>query len=278
MITINNMKHIVGISTVIILVCIILFITIQTNKTVSLKSANSDFRVGKFISKPNTNPLDDSNFTDEGYTYSIEELQEAILEDKDISMMIDGTASGTNNTLIPLDFTTQLQTANFGFTVNDKVNINDYAIAKFTIDTTKTIEEIRNNLEDIGIMVTDSISISKLVLVDIIAPDFEVTSISPNKQPINPNGSTNWKWKLKPKSEGNYPVELTVYAQVNIDGIERSTFINSYDKSVTIEITGKQKIERWWENNWQWAWTTLIIPIGLYFREKITNLFKKKDI
>jgi len=266
------MKYIIGIITILILLSFIVFVTIQntTSNSVMMKSAHSDIREERIISKSSRTPASE--------VFSVEDLQEAVLNGDDLSMLVESTATGSeNSTSVPIDFTTQLETANFGFTVNDKVNIDDYVIAKFTINTTKTIEEIRENLENIGIIVTDSISISKLVLVDIIAPDFEVTSISPNKQPINPNGSTNWKWKLKPTKEGSYPVELTVYAQVNIDGIERSTFINSYDKKVTIEITGKQKVERWWENNWEWAWSTLIIPIGLYFREKIINLFKKKS-
>ena len=235
--------------------------------SVSLGKGHTEIKSNYNYSSNDTQPVETSTSSDiiVGSSADVFNIDEFIYED------VSAAPDPISNMYIP--FEEQLRSANFGFTINDKANIEEVIKAEFIISLTKSEEEIKRDLRELGITLSDNIEISKVVMVNIHAPEFEVTNVSPSRQPIRQNSDTRWKWTLKPKSEGIHQIELSVYALVTVEGNEEKTFIESYSEELSVEITHIQKAERWFDNNWEWTFSTLILPLGiwLYNRRKDTE-------
>lgn len=157
-----------------------------------------------------------------------------------------------------------LTIASMVFNIKNKANIDEDIKVQLLINTTKPVEELRKELSVGGKTTEARIRVSKIIVASLAAPDFAITKITPEEQALSENHTTEWLWKLSPKSVGVHEVEVTVTAVIKVDGSTTSHHIRTYDQIVRIEITPGQVIDRWVEDNWQWAFTTLIIPFGIW--------------
>lgn len=156
----------------------------------------------------------------------------------------------------------QLQSATFAFVMPEQINVKDRARAQLLVDPSKIASELEQLLTANGQRSSGSIAVSKIVTVKLAAPDFEIETLSPERQAIAETAPTEWLWELTPKRTGSaLPVELTVVAHVNVgrDKAERS--IKTFSKVVHVDITPTQQAVAWGTQYGQWAWTTILLPI-----------------
>jgi hypothetical protein len=167
------------------------------------------------------------------------------------------------------NLSSQLFDATIAFVVPNEANVDDSIKVQLLIDINKTTKELEKELTSTGIVYSDQVKISNLVYTKLTAPDFEISQLTPEIQPISSEEITEWLWNLKPKSTGTFDVYLTINAVVKINGKEKQRQIKTFEKQLTIQITKKQKVERWFQHNWQWAWGAILAPIvGFFFLRK----------
>jgi hypothetical protein len=167
------------------------------------------------------------------------------------------------------NLSSQLFDATMAFAVPSESNIDDSIKVQLLIDVNKTAKELENELTSQGNTFSGTLKISNLVYAQLTAPDFDISKLTPETQPISSEEMTEWLWDLKPKSTGTFDVYLTINAVVEVYGIEKQRQIKTFEKRLTIQITKKQKVERWFHKNWQWAWGAILAPIiGFFFLRK----------
>ena len=87
-------------------------------------------------------------------------------------------------------------------------------------------------------------------------PDtFTITRRSPDLQPVSGKEPTLWKWAIKPVKTamaGQYPVHVELEAEVKIDGEVTPRLIDTFDGPISVTITGRQRVEHFVRDNWQW--------------------------
>jgi hypothetical protein len=179
----------------------------------------------------------------------------------------------SNSTLDSLQ--SQLYSASIAFVVPEKANIEERVQVQLLIDPNELSSALEERLTVEGEKYSGNIKVSKLVQAKLVASGFDISNVTPETQPITMDGSTEWIWLLIPKEVGVQKVFLTINAIVEIDEKETQRQIKTYEKELSIEISRKQKIQRWFDGNWQWAWGALIAPIiGLLWAQ--TRKKKKK--
>jgi hypothetical protein len=166
----------------------------------------------------------------------------------------------------------KLFSASLAFVMVDKANIENTIKAQLLIDPNSKVENLEKQLTVKGKTTTGNIRVSNVVQAKLIAPDFDVTKITEEEQILSDDKPTEWEWSLKPKKAGTYEVNLSVTAI--IDGHKHH--LKSFEKTLVIEITKEQIFMDWFEENYKWLVTTLLIPlIGFLFKEKFKKLFAK---
>lgn len=174
------------------------------------------------------------------------------------------------------DIIDQLSSASFGYSVPKEANIDDAVEVDMIVNPAITVDQIKDQLPD-GQKVGQTIQISKVIQATVTSTDFEVTPITPERQVVMGNQNTTWKWSLKPKSVGpNKEVKITVTAIVIVDGERTERYLETYTGKVKVDITAKQRLAKWFHDNWQWVWGSLLVPVLGFIWAKFNKKKKKK--
>lgn len=161
-------------------------------------------------------------------------------------------------------FVDQLKTANMVMTIPESANINDSVRVELIINAEKEIEKLKQDLTEKGKIYDNTITVSKLVHVNLTAPAFKVENVSPERQILSSVDNTTWLWTLKPSSVGIHNIDVTVTAIVFVKDKEVEHHIKTFKRSVAIEITNTQLITAWLSKYWQWILSTIILPLGIW--------------
>lgn len=167
----------------------------------------------------------------------------------------------------------QLFSANLAFAVRDRANIDDDIKAQLLINPGRELADLEKDLTVRGNKTSKKIQVSRVVRATLTAPDFQVTNITDEEQVLADTESTEWLWVLKPKTSGTHEINLSVTAVVKVDGRESKHHLKTFDKTIVVEITKQQVVENWFEENWKWVISTLIIPLLIFlFKERVKKL------
>jgi hypothetical protein len=157
------------------------------------------------------------------------------------------------------------------FTMPPTANLQDRIRAQLMIDLNKSVDQlvVENKLNSNTI--TGTFKTTRIVTARLIAPDFDVTAVESAEQVLLDGTTTKWNWELQPKSAGKHIVMLTVDATVEINGRDKTAHIRTFEEQVLIEVTAGQIISTFIANNWQWLWSTLLVPFALWFWRRHLN-------
>jgi hypothetical protein len=95
--------------------------------------------------------------------------------------------------------------------------------------------------------------------------NFAITAVTPEIQAISGHETTEWKWDIKPVSEGKQYLHLTLSAFIG----STPRTIRTFDKIIEVEVTWRQKIFQFVENNWQWLGTVILAPFAVRLWKKM---------
>lgn len=163
------------------------------------------------------------------------------------------------------DVMIQLSQAAIAFNVPDKtINIDETFDIQLVIDPSKTAAELAKTITESGVVISNTITISKIVEVQIVAPKFTITTTTPDKQAIATTAPTTWEWTLKPNEAGKQTIKVSVNAIVLVGGKKAPRHISTFEQYITVNITTDQILVRWFKQYWQWLFTALLIPLAVY--------------
>lgn len=162
----------------------------------------------------------------------------------------------------------QLKSASMAFNVDNKFNVEETGKAKVVIDFSKQVEELKSELSKSGkagsITGGAQVQVSKVVIANVIAPGLTVTPITPTEQVVLETEPTTWLWDLKADKPGKYEVRITLTASIIIEGRATNRFLRMHDEVVVIEITPTQQVKEIVQKHWQWAFSSLLVPLGVW--------------
>jgi hypothetical protein len=167
-------------------------------------------------------------------------------------------------------FADQLKQASMAFTTPEVLELGESADMQLIINPTQTLEEVSRALSVSGSRVASNVLVSKVVVANVIAPDFEVTEfIRGGRQAVDPNGPTEWRWTITPKTEGNLAINVTILAVIELGSDRAEKLIKVFDRQVKVTVTPTYAIKTFVKENWQWLWS-VVVPflIWLFMRSR----------
>ncbi|MBE9580944.1 MAG: hypothetical protein IMF18_04930 [Proteobacteria bacterium] len=162
----------------------------------------------------------------------------------------------------------QMEFGNIAFNTPRSINIQDTAIIQLLLNVEIPFGLLKQQLEWAGSREGAKIKISDRMEARLKAPNFLITPISPEIQAISRKETTEWKWEIKPKSTGRHYVHLTLSALLNVEGESTPRAIRTFDRRIEIDITWGQLATGFLNNNWQWLWAALIVPLAGWIWKK----------
>jgi hypothetical protein len=106
--------------------------------------------------------------------------------------------------------------------------------------------------------------------------DFNIDANSDEIQAISKKEPTRWTWDIEPTEPGEgKKVHLTVSMLVKVEGEMTPRLIESFDKTITVNVTMQQRLAGFAGNNWQWLGSVILVLLAAWawtgWRKRRTN-------
>lgn len=158
--------------------------------------------------------------------------------------------------------------AGLAFSAPRSANISDKIEAQLILSLNETSEQVAKRLSVEGEVVRADIKTSRVVVATLVAPEFEITKSGDQEQVLIDGKPAVWDWVLVPKSVGVHKIIVNVGAKVEVNGKEKTSHIDTFKHEMDIEITRMQLIQQFCKEYWQWLWSVLLAPLGLFLWKK----------
>jgi hypothetical protein len=156
----------------------------------------------------------------------------------------------------------KLEFGNIAFNVPSSMNLQDTETIQLILSLNKPIDELRQLIEAQGEKEGARIRVSNQMEARLTGLNFKITAITPEKQAITEKELTKWEWEIKPEKTGHSYLHLTLTAILTVEGISTARAIRTFDKTIDVNVTWRQKTAGFLLQNWQWLWAAIIIPIA----------------
>lgn len=156
----------------------------------------------------------------------------------------------------------KMRFGNIAFNLPAAMNLRDTASIQLLLSLVTPTEELKKMIEAEGLKEGGRIQVSNRMEARLSGSNFSITAVTPEVQAVSHNVTTEWKWDIKPVSEGKQHLHLTLSALINVDGASTPRAIRVFDKTIEVEVTWRQKISLFIENNWQWLWAVVLVPLA----------------
>lgn len=141
----------------------------------------------------------------------------------------------------------------------------DTTLSEVVLTNLETKEEIKRTKIQVGSYMT--VELKNDIELD---PHFNITKINSVQQEIDTTLYTTWNFRVKPIKSGESQLNLVISI---INGDNKKEIV--YSDKVLIKSNISKEILNWWETEWKWAFTTIIIPIFIYIWKRYKS--KKED-
>jgi hypothetical protein len=178
--------------------------------------------------------------------------------------VLPGGVKSAQEALKVWPFATLLEKANMVFMAPETIKLEKSSEVTLTFDLSKdeTIEKELAAINKLG----EKIEINRVVVARILAPDFDVIEVvKDGRQVLDLKSPNEWRWTITPRKLGAYKVNVTVSAVVEIGADRAERLIKVYDQEVTVFVTAADAARYFFTRNWQWLWSTLILPFGVWY-------------
>ncbi len=157
------------------------------------------------------------------------------------------------------------------FNVPSKINIDDSPQIQLILSLADSIETLKKLITEEGKKIGATIKISNRMEARLTGYKFQISAITPEIQAVSKHRQTEWKWEIHPKEEGTNKLHLTVTALLDIDGHSTPRAIRTFDKDIEVQVTNRQKILLFFQNNWQWLWAAILLPVTGWLLKRRKN-------
>jgi len=165
----------------------------------------------------------------------------------------------------PGDVDKLLEEMEFGtiaFNAPTEINIDDAAQIQLLLSLAETVEALKRSISSEGEKVGATIRVSDRMEARLSGYMFQITAITPEIQAVSQSQRTEWKWEVHPKKPGKHRLHLTLTALLQIDGHSTPRTIETFDKTMEVNVRATQRIALFFKNNWQWLWAAILAPLA----------------
>lgn len=151
---------------------------------------------------------------------------------------------------------------NIAFNAPNSMNLYDTSVIQLKLSLATPIDELKLMIEAEGAKEGARIRVSDRMEARLSGSNFAITAITPETQAVSGFDVTEWKWEIKPASEGRHRLHLTLSALLIVEGTSTPRAIRTFDKVIEVEVKWHQRAGSFFKKNWQWLWAALLIPIA----------------
>lgn len=175
-----------------------------------------------------------------------------------------------------------LPLANIAFNSPRTLQLHRTAGIQVLLSGQRPISELQRDLTEVGDREGARIRASDVMEANLTGLGFKIEPVTPAEQLVRGDGQTEWKWDIEPTATGRQRLHLTLSAVLSVstsDSPERVAkyTVRTFKRTLNVKnvpVSPGDRATGFMSRNWQWLFSTLVIPIGLWAlhrRRKASN-------
>jgi hypothetical protein len=162
----------------------------------------------------------------------------------------------------------RLELANVAFNAPTRLHLNEVSTIQLLLSTRESIEDLQGALTSAGERGGARARISNQMEAHLSGAGFRVEPITPERQAVSSSERTEWRWQIEPTRPGRLSLNLTLSADIRVEGQTVPRMIQTFERTIEVEVTWPERTKAFVAGNWQWLWTTILIPVVGWFLAK----------
>jgi hypothetical protein len=163
----------------------------------------------------------------------------------------------------------RLEVANIVFTVpEDTLTVGDTEVVQLLLSAQQPIRRLKRQITALGRREGARIRVSDQMEARLTGPKFKILEVTPAVQAVSGRRVTEWKWDIEPTEAGTHSLHLTLSAIIQVRGSDRTFTVETFDEEIPVRVTLMSRVSGFVEDNWQWLWTAILIPLVAWFLAK----------
>ncbi len=153
-----------------------------------------------------------------------------------------------------------LQLGNIIYNAPTSMNIRETTGIQLMLSVSETIDELKQMITASGDVQSANIQVSDVMSATLSASPtvFEITPNTPDTQAISSTETNQWSWNVTALEPGNQILNLTI--NVILNGEPHT--LRVFSQNINVNVPLPSRLSSFWGSNWQWLWTTILLPIG----------------
>jgi hypothetical protein len=157
-----------------------------------------------------------------------------------------------------------LKPASIAFNTPDQMKVNKPVEIELLLSLERSVAELQGAIAPPGRTEGATVRVSRIMEARLTGPQFQITAITPEEQPVGSHDTVQWKWDVKPQSSGSQYLHLTLTAVLEVDGAKTRKAVRTFDKQIEVRVDAVGSAEDFIAKNWQWLCGTVFIPLGIW--------------
>jgi len=108
------------------------------------------------------------------------------------------------------------------------------------------------------------IQVSNIMEAQLTGTGFTIEAQRPALQAVTSQQITRWVWRVTPTELGRRTLHLTLSAHLDVAGRDAPLVVQTFHRAIQVDITIRQRISAFIQNNWQWLWAAVLVPVAGY--------------
>ena len=170
----------------------------------------------------------------------------------------------------------KLRQASIAFNAPTELSIHEVAEIRLLVSAGQSIARLRADLQEAvdeklgqGVIFVGRVEASDVMVANLSGLGFSIEENSRPEQFVSKRHVTTWSWNIEPMRTGKLRLQLTLSAVINVQGRERPFTVQTFERILTVDVTWHERLTDFVEDNWQWLWTALLVPVvGLTWRRR----------
>jgi hypothetical protein len=161
--------------------------------------------------------------------------------------------------------------ASVAFNAPETIGRGETVAIELLLSLRKTVERLKRQITEAGARVGARVQVTDVMEARLTGTDFEILAVSPERQRVTAGEDTSWNWDVRPTRTGKLRLHVTLTGFLRIDGEREPRAIRTFDHELDVRVKWFARISTFVGDNWQWLWTAILVPIGLWLARRRSN-------
>lgn len=153
----------------------------------------------------------------------------------------------------------QLDAGSIAFNAPERMIAGQTTDIRLLLSPQLSQEALKEQLQGLpGTLQGATVRIAPQMEATLSGQHFAITAITPSVQSVSRDEPTEWRWQVTANSAGQHRLHLVLNATV--EGASRT--LRTFDRTIDVDVTFGQQVSGFVSGNWQWLWTTALVPLA----------------